>query len=357
MDTVNPDSLDAEGKALREAADNAGFTSMTADEPEEQVTETPVADKPADNSDTEADKDKGEQVTGERARDEQGRFVKKEGEEPADELPGTDSKSQAEPKDKAPASADSKPESNYAKATKERERQDRSWAKLNEEKAAVAAEKAAIESLKRDLQQRQADPRPRDEQGRELYSSQEYRDAAKHYRQLARKGEVGPNGEDYFYLAEKADLAAQNAATAEARQHQDRFEQHQSRMALEVMQREPDLADVNSPLAKEVQTVFSEELARSQKHQRPSIFKLVPDGFELAVEVAKLRREAASASELKAKIQTMEAELSKLRKATSLSSSSPTRQPQPKAFADMNAEEMSTALRRAAEREDATAGV
>ena len=257
-------------------------------------------------------------------------------------------------KEEAPAATkevEQTPESNFTKKQKEIERQKSVLSGFEEEKKRVRAEQDARDAALRDRERQlelktqeqnlKKGERRRDANGQPIYSSEEYRDAAKDYRNRALKGEEDPSGVGYDVLMARAEQAAVDAEKREAQERQQFFENRKTQLALEVLNSEgnEELKDINSPMAKQVQGVFADEIERAQKHGRPSIFAMIPDGFELAVEVAKLQRQAASSEEWKAKYEAEHKEVERLNELTSLESSTPTQERVTKRFEDMTAEE------------------
>ena len=272
--------------------------------------------------------------TDERPRDEKGRFVPKA--DTGDEQPPVEKAGEDVPVgDKAvqPDQVSGKPDTAYEKAKKEAARKEKTWQQLEKEKAEVRAEaarlKAERDTFEKVMTQRsQPQVRPRDEHGEEIYTSQEYRDAAKQFR---RDGE--------HEMADKAEYAAEVALKNETKAAQQRFQEHQRDMAFKVMDAEPELNNEESPLAQAVKSVFEEEAQRARQYQRPSIFHQTLDGFGLAVEVAKLRMKATAADTLAKELKEARAEIQRLNSLTSVSASGPTRPGRAKSFEEMTSDE------------------
>jgi hypothetical protein len=297
---------------------------------------------------TEPEKEE-ESPEGERKRDpETGKFVKKDEGVPLDTQPDAVS---AET-ERSVAEGDRKDSaSKYEKAKKEKERQKSLLAGFDEEKARfraqAAAEKAEIERERQRIEEEKLKiraqrngQRPLDENGEPIYSSYELRELAKDYRRRALKGEEGPNGENYGEVSERAEVAAERAAVREAKEQQELFDRRQSQLAMETMTAHPELSDENAPLTQEIKAVFAQEAELSKKYDRPSIFRLIPDGFALALEVAKLRQKAFGAEAKDQKIAELEKEIDRLNKLTTLGSSSPIQARQPKPREQMTADEL-----------------
>lgn len=274
-----------------------------------------------------------------RVRDEKGRFVKASEEAAKEDAPVGDA---PEPPPQV---------TKYEKARKEQERQKSLLAGFDEEKARfraqAAAEKAEIERERQRIEEEKLKiraqrngQRPVDEHGDPIYSSYELRELAKDYRRRALKGEEGPNGENYGEVSERAEVAADRAAVREAKEQQELFERRQTQLAMEAMTAHPELSDENAPLTQEIKAVFAQEAELAKKYERPSIFRLIPDGFAMALEVAKLRRQALGSEAKDAKIAELQQEVDRLNKLTTLGSSSPIQARQPKPREQMTADEL-----------------
>jgi len=319
-------------KAVEDAGKEVNATAGT--EPEKEI-ESPEGET---KEQTEA-----------RERDEKGRFVKAAEETTKEDAPVRDTSDDVSPATVAEiAQRDS---SRYEKAKKEKERQKSLLAGFDEEKArtraAFAAEKAEIEREKQRIEEEKLriraqrnGQRPVDEHGDPIYSSYELRELAKDYRRRALRGEEGPNGENYGEVSERAEVAAERAATREAKEQQELFERRQSQLAIEQMTAHPELSDENAPLTQEIKAVFQQEAEYAKKYDRGSIFRMIPDGFERALEVAKLRQKASGSEAKDQKIAELEKEIDRLNKLTTLGSSSPTQARQPKPREQMSADEL-----------------
>ena len=315
---------------------------------EKAVVEDAGIEEKTEQAGTEPEKEE-EKPEGERKRDpETGKFVKKEEPAVSDDL---QQRTEVDAGRDAVRTEDSANATKYEKAKKEKERQKSLLAGFDEEKARTraqfAAEKAEIEREKQRLEEEKLKiraqrngQRPVDEHGDPIYSSYELRELAKDYRRRALKGEEGPNGENYAEVSERAEVAADRAATREAKEQQELFERRQSQLAMEAMTAHPELSDENAPLTQEIKAVFAQEAEYSKKYDRPSVFRMIPDGFERALEVAKLRQKASEADEWKGKYEASQVEIDRLNKLTTLGSSSPIQARQPKPREQMTADEL-----------------
>jgi len=332
---------------------------------EKAVSQEAGIEKKTEEAGTEPEGETKEQADVRERDRETGRFVEK-GEESVPEPVHADKKipdevdvgRDVQGRDIAPT------DTKYEKAKKEKERQKSLLAGFDEEKARTraqfAAEKAEIEREKQRIEEEKLQiraqrngQRPVDEHGDPIYSSYELRELAKDYRRRALKGEEGPNGENYAEVSERAEVAAERAATREAKEAQDLFERRQSQLAMEAMTAHPELSDENAPLTQEIKAVFAQEAELSKKYDRPSIFRMIPDGFALALEVAKLRQKAFGNEAKDAKITELQAEIDRLNKLTTLGSSSPTQARQPKPREQMTADELLDEMDEAARKQGA----
>jgi hypothetical protein len=318
---------------------------------EKAVSQEAGKEEKTEEAGTEPEKEE-EKPEGERPRRADGTFLpktdEKEGTAVSDDL---QQRTEVDAGRDAVRTEDSANASKYEKAKKEKERQKSLLAGFDEEKARTRAqfaaekaeierERARIEEEKLQIRAQRNGQRPVDEHGDPIYSSYELRELAKDYRRRALKGEEGPNGENYAEVSERAEVAADRAATREAKEAQDLFERRQSQLAMEAMTAHPELSDENAPLTQEIKAVFAQEAELSKKYDRPSIFRMIPDGFALALEVAKLRQKAFGNEAKDAKITELQAEIDRLNKLTTLGSSSPIQARQPKPREQMSADEL-----------------
>lgn len=232
----------------------------------------------------------------------------KDGKPPAegkDGKPPADGKANTEKKD-----GDAKPgeESEFAKAKKENERKDRSWQALEKEKTEMRTEKAAftaeLQALRRevsDLRKKSSQPSGPVKDSRGLTVS-DYERLEKQYKD---------NGNDEMAEAAKAAAdalrkqapAQSQAADAEPWKSSE-FQAERQRHIDELMQQDPELAKTatESPLVK-----ATNDLVNHPVYSR--FFRAHPDGIKMAVEVAKLMRDANGAQEIKTKLTQAEEEL------------------------------------------------
>lgn len=257
--------------------------------------------------------------------------AKPESDSPTDDATKEPAKTQEAAKEPA-KEPETKPEdeSRYTKAKKEQERQDRSWKKLEEEKAALRAEKEAIEKAKQDTEKAKANAEVfRDDHG---YSAEDYEAFAK-------------SSEDPD-LAERAKLKAAELRGRESATKQnaarDQFVSEWGKNLKEAIDQNPDLKDENSDMGKELKKVLAE---------RP-VFSMAPDGIKHAVEFVKLQRQSGLVSGLETENKALKEEIARLNKLTGLGGGGPAKKPAAKSQDDMTPAEREADLIRQAEELD-----
>lgn len=258
----------------------------------------------------------------------------KPGEEPAPKP-----KEEEPPKGEKKPGEEQPPDSSYTKAKKDGERLDRSWKKLDEEKA-------DLERRERELAERQkqppSEPTPAPKKGEPLRdqhgnSAADYKEAAKVMRQ---------RGEDE--LADKAEAAAKELEGREQQQTQEgvhrEFLGKWHAEADKVIKAEPELAKQDSPLAVKVKELL----------ESGPFFHVFENGFPMAVESARLQLKAARVDELLGEIERLTKENKELREATSIAGSDPAPPPgAPKKITDLPPAEAEAQLRSKAAELDA----
>jgi len=279
---------------------------------------------------------------GERARDAQGRFIKTE-KEIADE------KAASEAAVASPATS----ESDYAKA--QREKKEKETARLEKTWENVNRQKEEIEQRRRELEQRErqmSQPRQRPQVRRE-YSSKQVLEASQDFKARAKEALAAGDYDTFNEQNALSDKAFESAAQLyqieqqEAQQTaQQRHQQTWQGHALEVFKSEPDAANPESPLSKQITQILE---------QHGNVLWMIPDGFKKAVELAKLRLEAADAPTLRADAAKWKAEVDRLNGLTSPSKDGVTSPPSTKRFEDMSSKEQEALLMRRAEEIDANA--
>ena len=351
---IKPEELDAQDNNFLEAA---RLADQGRDIPADLITETKPETTPAepDVTATEAKVEPEAKVETERARDPiTGKFIKTD-KEIADEK-ATDSLSPDKLLMLKEDALGKKEPSDYEKAKKEKARRDDSWQALNKEKEEIRAYGAQLKQreaqMQRPVQQPPKYQLPKNADGEEITSKSLY-NAHKDFKARAKKAlEVG----DYDAFNENtgmADMALENGQKvqqieyqlgqqAQVNQHWQTWRGHMET----AIKSEPDLANPDSDLSKEVQRLLQEQ----------PIFEMLPDGFEKAKEVAKLTLKAASADDFLVANTKLKAEIDRLTGLTSISGGSPTAPPAKKDFTSMSPEEQDAYLMRRAEAVDAGQG-
>ncbi len=204
--------------------------------------------------------------------------------------------------DKSESASEEKKPSRYQRSLSRLEKE---WENVKEERARLKAEREAIEQAKA---QREAS-QPSSETpktGNRRFSAEDYRDAAKSYREEGR--------DDLARLAETKATEVETEERKEIEQKtQAELKSAWDKNLLEEVEANPDLKDSNSSLYKAV----------SEMLQNHAILRNYPAGIKDAVGIAKIRLQAETASDLKKKVAEYERELAQLRKATTPASSQP----------------------------------
>lgn len=257
-----------------------------------------------------------------------------------DGVPETPAAKPAEQEQQPPA-PEQKTDSKFEKARKDAARRDESWKKLNEEKAQLQRDREEIERLRR----QPAPPPPeakkpvgptKDERG---HTADDYEEAAKGF---------DADGD--------ADLAQRARAQAAALRQQDATAQTQAvatDQTAAVRERfandwrsDMETAIRAHPALGQPESADAKELTELLEHE--PIFGQIPNGFSRAVEVLKLRREAAQAPGLREQVTTLKSEIERLTKLTQLNGGSPATPAGSKRFEDMSEAEQRDHLQRKA---------
>jgi colicin import membrane protein len=250
------------------------------------------------------------------------------------EAPATEEKSKeakssltTEPSETKSESASEKKPTRYEKA---KSRLEKEWEDVRAEKARLKAEREAIESAK--AQREAAQPSPETPKaGSRKYSPEDYREAAKSYREEGR--------DDLAKLAEQKATEVETEERKEIEQKtQADLKSAWDKNLLDEVESNPDLKDSNSSLYKAV----------SEMLQNHAILRNYPAGIKDAVGIAKIRLKAESASDLEKKVQEYERELAQLRKATTPASGQPSAPAKQKSFHEMSSADQEKELLRMA---------
>lgn len=208
------------------------------------------------------------------------------------------------------------------KKIKDRERQDRSWKKLEEEKAELRRQQKEFQEKER----RTVDIR--DEKDADNCSVKDYENAAKYFHE--------EGNEEFAKQAE--DKAKALFVSILQKRWSDNF--------AELVEAEPTLSDTKSPLY----------VAASKVLQSLPFLNSMPDGCVYAVRIAQGDVSKSLISELKAENEKIKKELDRLNKATRVGSGGPGKMPSAdnsgKSFDDLPSKDRLAILRRKAERAD-----
>jgi hypothetical protein len=196
---------------------------------------------------------------------------------------------------------------------KENERYDRSWKRLE-------AEKAEVRKLKRELEEAQkvfkkkADPAEtfKDEKG---YSAQQYDEYA----------EQCEGREDF----RSAMMARQRAQEVRGQAMQNMFAERWRETQDDVMAEHEDMQNMLSPLFREVDGLIRND----------AIFRSVPEGMRYAVEFAKAKLSSKQLQALQADNDKLNKEITRLNGLLGINGGGTHRSSKPKTFNDMSSEE------------------
>lgn len=207
---------------------------------------------------------------------------------------------------------------------KDAERFDRNWDEFQKEKTEIREElKKAREELA-SIRQQPPKLAHKDERG---YTAEDYES-------YASKAEEDGDIKSARVARQEAQLLRQKVAYAE---FSNKWQQTQAEMVKE----NPDLTNLESPLAKEVTRLLSEPL---------SVFKSRPDGLKYAVQFAKSQLSTGSISALKSENEKLKKELTRLNELSAVGSDRPHRMSgvSSKSFDSMDAKDQLEAIRRSA---------
>lgn len=239
----------------------------------------------------------------------------------ATETTSTNSSLTTQSESKSDAASEKKP-SRYEKA---KSRLEKEWEDLRAEKARIAAEREALQAKANNPgQEVSQSPTKR---GNRKFSAEDYREAAKSYRN---------EGND--------DMAKAAEGKAAEIEEEDRKETEQRTQAelknawdqnlLKEVEANPELRDSSTKLYKTVSHLL----------QTHAILRNYPAGINDAVGLAKMQLKSESASGLEKRLKDAEAELQRLRKATTPAASQPSAPAKIKTFDEMSSEEQGREL-------------
>jgi hypothetical protein len=300
------------------AAVDAGLETVPKDEPEAD-TETDVTSS-GDNEQTPAPAEEAEKQT-----------------EASDEVSSTKEKSEedkssltTQPSEDKSESASEKKPTRYEKA---KSRLEKEWEDVRAEKARIKAEREQIEA-ERARKTSEASQEETKASSRK-FSSDDYREAAKSYRDEGR--------DDLAKLAEQKanDIEVEDRKSFEQKV-QTEMKSAWDKNLMDEVDANPDLKDSNTPLYKAVSEIL----------QTRAILRNYPTGIKDAVEIAKVKIKAETASDLSKKVAEYEKELSQLRKATTPASGQPKGPARTKAFHELTLDEQERELMKMASEVD-----
>lgn len=212
--------------------------------------------------------------------------------------------------------------SRYEKA---KSRLEKEWEDLRAEKARLAAEREALQAKATQSGEKASSEASKKSSRR--YSAEDYREAAKSYRndgndEMARAAE-----------AKAAEIEEEDRKEAETRT-QAELKSAWDQNLLKEVETNPELKDSSTKLYKAV----------SELLQQHAILRNYPAGISDAVGLAKLRLKAEAASDLEKRLKDAEAELGRLRKATTPAASQPSAPAKIKTFDELTSEEQGREL-------------
>lgn len=232
---------------------------------------------------------------------------------------------------KSESASDEKKPTRYEKA---KSRLQKEWEDVQAEKARIKAEREALEAIKaeREAGKPASEEAPK---GNRRFSSEDYRDAAKSYREEGR--------DDLAKLAEQkaTEIEAEDKQAFE-RKTQEELKSAWDKNLLKEVEDNPDLRDSNSKLYKAVTEML----------QNHAILRNYPAGINDAVGIAKVKIKAEAASDLEKKVAEYERELAQLRKATTPASGQPSAPAKKKEFHQLSLEDQEKELLRMAAEAD-----
>ena len=307
---------------MAQAADEGRDFNPTPKEDEKAKVETEATEKASgDNEQNPAPADKAEQTKLE-ASDEVS-ATKEKSEEAKSSLTTQSSE------DKSESASEKKP-TRYEKA---KSRLEKEWEDVRAEKARIKAEREQIEAER--ARKTSETPQSETKSGSRKFSAEDYREAAKSYRDEGR--------DDLAKLAEQkaGDIEVEDRKEVEQKT-QTELKSAWDKNLLDEVEANPELKDSNSTLYKAV----------SEMLQNHAILRNYPAGIKDAVGIAKVKLQAESASDLSKKVAEYEKELSQLRKATTPASGQPKGPAKTKAFHELSLDEQERELMKMASEVD-----
>lgn len=335
METLTPENATSEHDRLMAEAsvddtnEAQGLSSATQDGEVADTTEESTRAAEPDKDASKSTPDNSEPSAEQRARDEHGKFVKKEA-EPA-KLPGQES-GQNVPIPTAPPT----------KEQKEAARLGKSWQQLDQEKSETRQLRDELRQLRTDLLARQQPP---DAAGK--FDSKQFERASHEFATRANKlldnGDID-GAKEQFALADQTRAAAQEAAQAETQHAERQFASDWKAKASEVIREVPELGDGTTELSKGMAELL----------QQNPILGHIPDGFKQGYEILKLRHDSAEASGLREENTKLKTEIERLTKLTTpAGGKDPAQHSKTQNLSELPLSEMHARLEREAELADA----
>jgi hypothetical protein len=261
------------------------------------------------------------------AKSEGGEPPESESRDDAEEVKPRDSSEGEQPEEeKVPErKPETREESEYSKAQKDRERLDRNWEKQQQLADQVRRDREQFEREKAEWQkQREPGKQPVSDKDEKGYSAEDYERAV-----------------DEFLLDGNKDLAAEARERAKAlriQTHQRLWMEH-----LETVKKEnPGIDKEDHPLHKVALQVLKDI----------PILNMAPDGAKVAVRIAKAEASTSLLSDLRAENTKLKNEIKRLNESLEIGGSGPMRMPSDKAFEEMTPKEQERELIRMAEEAD-----
>jgi hypothetical protein len=313
---------EADVLAMAQAADEGLDFNPTPKEDEKAKVETEATEKVSgDNEQTPAPADEAEKTKLEASDDVSS--TKDKSEEDKSSLTTQSSE------DKSESASEKKP-TRYEKA---KSRLEKEWEDVRAEKARIKAEREQIEAER--ARKTSEAPQGETKTGSRKFSSEDYREAAKSYRDEGRDD-----------LAKLAEQKANDIEVEDKKEFQQKTQAELKsawdKNLMEEVDANPELKDSTTPLYKAVTEML----------QNHAILRNYPAGIKDAVGIAKVKLKAESASDLSKKVAEYEKELSQLRKATTPASGQPKGPAKTKAFHELTLDEQERELMKMASEVD-----
>lgn len=226
---------------------------------------------------------------------------------------------------KSDAASENKEERKPSRYERAKTRLAQGWEDLKAERAKLAAEREALQTKATQAGEKASSEAPKKSFRR--FSAEDYREAAKSYRNDG-NDEMAKAAE-----AKAAEIEDEDRKEAETRT-QAELKSAWDQNLLKEVETNPELKDSSTKLYKAV----------SELLQQHAILRNYPAGISDAVGLAKLRLKAEAASDLEKRLKDAEAELGRLRKATTPAASQPSAPAKIKTFDELSSEEQGREL-------------